>query len=256
MGLRKNRSRHFWVFSTYSLLLHLAGFLALAFLVGSHTPNSASSPISVRLVDMMSVTPQLAPIPTVPKAPQPDMVAAFQQPSTTSAKPFPDLFHMIRPMDTFSSSTRQVSVATKRNTPSIGQIASTALTPEEFAQTISRVHRVSDLAHSSTRVLVDHKAGQSLAATTPPKILFHPIPHYPRIAREMGLEGQTLLRVEILQDGRPGMVKVKESCGHTMLDEAAARAIKKWKFTPAQDGLFAVRSVVDLPIRFSLQSLS
>ncbi len=63
------------------------------------------------------------------------------------------------------------------------------------------------------------------------------------------------VEAEILQDGRPGTVKVRESCGHTVLDEAAARAIKKWKFTPAQDGLFAVRSVVDLPIRFSLKSL-
>jgi len=114
---------------------------------------------------------------------------------------------------------------------------------------------MNDLAHLSTRILVDHKAGQSLTAITPPKILFNPTPQYPRIARVMGLEGKTLLRVEILQDGRPGTVQVRESCGHPMLDEAAAKAIKKWKFTPAQDGLFAVRSVVDLPIRFSLKSL-
>ena len=255
MAFRKNRSQHFWVFSTYSLALHLAGFLALAVLVGSHTPDSVSLPISVRLVEVIPVTPQVAPLPTVPKAPQPNTVAASQKPSTSVAPPFPDLFHMIRPADSSSSPIRHVTVGTNRHTHSIVKVASMALTPEEFAQPISQVERVSHLAHSSTRILVDHKAGQFLTATTPPKILFNPIPPYPRIARKLGLEGQTLLRVEILQDGRPGTVKVRESCGHTVLDEAAARAIKKWKFTPAQDGLFAVRSVVDLPIRFSLKTL-
>ncbi len=254
MAFHKNRSQHFWVFSSYSLALHLAGFLALAVLVGSHTPDSASSPISVRLVDVMPVTPQVAPIPTVPKTHQPDTVTASQKPSTP-AMAVSNLFHMIRPADTSSSPIRYVTVGTLRHTPSIVQVASTALSPEELAQPIPRIDRMNDLAHLSTRILVDHKAGQSLTAITPPKILFNPTPQYPRIARVMGLEGKTLLRVEILQDGRPGMVQVRESCGHPMLDEAAAKAIKKWKFTPAQDGLFAVRSVVDLPIRFSLKSL-
>ncbi len=103
--------------------------------------------------------------------------------------------------------------------------------------------------------MVDYKAGQFLTVTTPPKILYNPVPPYPRAARELGLEGKTLLRVEILKDGRPGMIQVRKSCGHTILDEAAASAIKQWKFAPAQDGLIAVRSVVDLPIRFSLKSL-
>ena len=203
----------------------------------------------------MPVTPQIAPIPTVPNSPPPNTVAASQEHSISVAPPFPDLFHMIRPANTSSSPIRHVTLGTNRHTHSIVQIASTALAPEEFGQPIPRVHRVNDLAHSSTRILVDHKAGQYLTATTPPKVLFNPVPQYPRIARVMGLEGKTLLRVEILQDGRPGTVQVRESCGHAVLDEAAARAIKKWKFTPAQDGLFAVRSVVDLPIRFSLKSL-
>ena len=155
----------------------------------------------------MPVTPQVAPIPTVPKAHQPDTVTASQKPSTP-AMAVSNLFHMIRPADTSSSPIRHVTVGTHRYTPLIVQVTSTALTPEELAHPIPRIDRVNDLAHLSTRILVDHKAGQ-----------------------------------------------VRESCGHPVLDEAAAKAIKKWKFTPAQDGLFAVRSVVDLPIRFSLKSL-
>jgi protein TonB len=255
MAFRKNRSQYFWVFGTYSLALHLAGFLTLAVLVGSHIPDSVSSLITVRLVDVMPVTPQIALIPTVPKAPQPNTVAASQKSSNPTTTVVSNLFHMIRPGDTSSSPIRHVIAGTNRHTHSIIQVASTVLPPEEFAQPISQIDRVANPAHSSTRILVDHKAEQSLTATTPPKILFNPVPQYPRIARVMGLEGKTLLRVEILQDGRPGTVHVRESSGHTVLDEAAAKAIKKWKFTPAQDGFFAVRSVVDLPIRFSLKSL-
>ncbi len=255
MAFRKNKFQHFWVFATYSLTLHLAGFLTLAVLVGSHPPDSVSSLLTVRLVDVMPVTSQVASIPTLPKAPQPNSVTASQKPLNPTTTAGSNLFHMIRLGDTSSSPIRHVTAGTNRHTHLIGQVASTIPTPEKFIQLIPRIQRVRDLAHSSTRILVDHKAGQSLTTTTPPKILFNPVPQYPRIARVMGLEGKTLLRVEILQDGRPGTVHVKESCGHTVLDKAAAKAIKKWKFTPAQDGFFAVRSVVDLPIRFSLNFL-
>jgi len=254
MAFRKNRSQHLWVFSAYSLALHLAGFLALMLLVGSQTPDSASMPISVTLVNMMPDTPQLAQIPTVPKASLPNTVAVSQTPSTPAAA-LPNVFHMIRRAETASPPKRLVTVGTNQHAYSIVQVASTVTTPEELTSPISRVDRIRELAHSSTHILVDHKAGQSLIATTPAKILFNPVPLYPRIARKLGLEGKTLLRVEILQDGRPGTVQVKKSCGHTVLDEAATKAIKRWKFSPAQDGLFAIRSVVDLPIRFSLKSL-
>jgi protein TonB len=259
MGFRKNRSQHFWIFSSYSVIFHLVGFLALAILVGTNSHSSTPSTIIVRLVETQADISRIQEVPKPNKTQaiqstlkKPEILTAVQKASTPLPEPFPDLFRMVRPADTSLAPTRQVEVGIQKPTPSITQVASLAMT---HADPISQFDRVRDLSQSVTRILVDHKAGQSLTGTTPPKILFNPVPHYPRIAREMGLEGKTLLRVEILQDGRPGMVKVRESCGYKMLDEAATKAIKKWKFTPAQDGLFAVRSVVDLPIRFSLNTL-
>ena len=81
-------------------------------------------------------------------------------------------------------------------------------------------------------------------------------PEYPRAAREAGWEGMVLLRVEVLHDGRAGSVTLHRSSGHTILDDAALSAVRRWRFIPAMDGNFPVRSVVHLPIRFDLRAIN
>jgi protein TonB len=61
-----------------------------------------------------------------------------------------------------------------------------------------------------------------------------------------------LLTVEVLENGRPERVTIKESSGHTVLDEAASGAVKRWMFVPAQRNGAPVRSVAEVPIVFSL----
>jgi protein TonB len=61
-----------------------------------------------------------------------------------------------------------------------------------------------------------------------------------------------LLTVEVLENGRPERVTIKESSGHTVLDEAASGAVKRWMFVPAQRNGEPVRSVAEVPIVFSL----
>jgi len=78
-------------------------------------------------------------------------------------------------------------------------------------------------------------------------------PIYPRIARESGWEGTVLVRVAVQPDGSPGLIKVRKSSGHEVLDKAAIEAVKKWKFSPAKDGNIPVRSVVEIPINFDLR---
>jgi outer membrane biosynthesis protein TonB len=38
------------------------------------------------------------------------------------------------------------------------------------------------------------------------------------------------------------------------LDEAALTSVKTWRFIPAMDGNFPIKSVVRLPIRFDLKA--
>lgn len=82
----------------------------------------------------------------------------------------------------------------------------------------------------------------------------NPRPEYPRAAREAGWEGTVVLQVEVLPDGLAGTVRVYKTSGHALLDEAARRAVQDWRFVPAMDGNFPVRTVVHLPIRFDLRA--
>ena len=67
------------------------------------------------------------------------------------------------------------------------------------------------------------------------------------------MEGTVLLLVEILESGRPDRVAIKQSSGHSILDEAAKGAVGRWTFIPAQQEGKPVRSVAQIPIIFSLR---
>jgi TonB family protein len=78
----------------------------------------------------------------------------------------------------------------------------------------------------------------------------HPV--YPRRAREMGWAGTVLLRVEVRSDGTVAAIEVERSSGYDLLDRAALRAAKTWRFAPQTDGGFALSASVAVPIRFDL----
>ncbi|MDT7041432.1 energy transducer TonB [Candidatus Nitronereus thalassa] len=254
MTFHKKRSRYFGVFSSYSLVVHLAVFVAI-FIFSTTPPPKVSSPtINVRLVDEPTSPPQNQAVPRVSNFQKVDHKASAEKTAIPPATPTPTLFQVLRPDLVSTSLPQKDGDRSRLSTQAFAPVAVNGLTPVRIIPTGTGFEHEPEITSHFSRTLLDHKARSSLLATTPAKILFKQPPPYPRVARELGLEGKTLLRVEVLQDGRPGSVKVRESCGHAVLDEAAAQAIKNWKFAPAQDGLFTVRSIVDLPIRFSLQS--
>ena len=78
-------------------------------------------------------------------------------------------------------------------------------------------------------------------------------PAYPDTARRMGWEGEVLLRLEILPDGRVGRVHVARSSGHKVLDQEALRTVSRWRCTPHVVGGAAVAIERLLPVRFALK---
>lgn len=78
-------------------------------------------------------------------------------------------------------------------------------------------------------------------------------PGYPASARRLGIQGTTMLRVHILVDGRVGDVLVQETAGHPDLDQAAAEAVRRWRFDPARRGNDPVAMWVLLPVEFRLK---
>lgn len=86
-----------------------------------------------------------------------------------------------------------------------------------------------------------------------PSYLKNPPPRYPEEARQAGQEGVVLLRVAISASGKAEEVVVYRGSGFSVLDEAAVRAVSKWRFRPAKvAGGIPVASSAEIPVRFQL----
>lgn len=95
-----------------------------------------------------------------------------------------------------------------------------------------------------------HYEGPSLHAN----YLNNPKPEYPSTARNMSWEGKVILQVHVHPNGNVGSVSVARSSGHEILDEAAMKAVRLWKFVPAKRDGVPVESHVHVPINFNLRS--
>lgn len=97
-------------------------------------------------------------------------------------------------------------------------------------------------------------SGGSQSSIAAPLILAKSDPVYPSAARQAGLEGTVVLKIQILANGRPGEIAVARSTGHAELDEAAIKAVEKWRFVPAKDRTSgrAVACTTTLPVSFHL----
>lgn len=83
--------------------------------------------------------------------------------------------------------------------------------------------------------------------------LNNPRPPYPMVARRMGFHGKVVLDVEVLAEGVAGDVKLHQSSGYDILDNAAIQTVKTWRFSPARRFGKAVTQRFFVPIRFSLE---
>ena len=86
-----------------------------------------------------------------------------------------------------------------------------------------------------------------------PAYTYNPKPKYPRAARRFRREGTVVVLVEVLASGRVGEVAIEESSGHKLLDDAAVKAVRRWRFEPAMKGSVPVRARVKVPVEFNLK---
>jgi protein TonB len=86
-----------------------------------------------------------------------------------------------------------------------------------------------------------------------PRYAENPKPLYPQEARKKGYEGEVLLRVEVLSNGRVGEIEVRRSSGYEVLDRSAITAVKQWRFVPAKKGETPIPVWVNIPITFQLR---
>ena len=81
----------------------------------------------------------------------------------------------------------------------------------------------------------------------------NPPPVYPRKARRRGVEGVVLLEVLVDVSGWVADLRVLSSSGHRLLDKAALKSVKKWRFIAARRGDEPVEMWVRVPVRFELK---
>jgi protein TonB len=75
-------------------------------------------------------------------------------------------------------------------------------------------------------------------------------PEYPPMARQLRLSGRVQLDVYIDEDGR--VEKTEGVAGNPMLTNAAANAVKKWKFTPVMSGGKPSKAVAGFSFDFKM----
>ncbi|OYD16560.1 hypothetical protein CH330_02485 [candidate division WOR-3 bacterium JGI_Cruoil_03_51_56] len=85
-----------------------------------------------------------------------------------------------------------------------------------------------------------------------PKPVSIPTPVYPELARQAGIEGETVVKALVGIDGSVIDAKILKSSGNQPLDAAARKAAMKAKFTPAKQRDKPVRVWVSMPYRFML----
>jgi protein TonB len=76
---------------------------------------------------------------------------------------------------------------------------------------------------------------------------------FPLQALLNNVQGTATVRVEVLPDGRPGKMWLKQSSGNGLLDRDAQSQLAFWRFNPAHKNGQPVTAWIDVPVIYRLQ---
>ena len=103
------------------------------------------------------------------------------------------------------------------------------------------------------QTLTPKPAPQQARLDAPPKPKRNIKPDYPKGARQRGEQGDVVLEIRVNAEGTVDDVKVATSSGFAELDEAAVKAAKAARFSPARSGRDPVSSTARLKLQFKLK---
>lgn len=222
-----------------SFLLHLLILLAAGYLA---TGITAALPVPEEVIlemDLVSDPAQRAGnSPSLPEVENPQ-----DAPKPAPVEPTP-----IKPIQTENLAAEAETIVTSNDLTMTDAEAPAAATTSPLRQETS--------GSSSPAASSAMSSGGSRSGIAAPGILSKVDPVYPSDARQAGLEGTVLLRVQILANGRPGEISVDRSTGHSSLDDAAVAAVSQWQFIPAKDrdSGKTVTCYTSLPVSFRLKN--
>jgi protein TonB len=122
--------------------------------------------------------------------------------------------------------------------------------PEEVEATTIEKTEITEITKSPTQT--DIPIVPYWVVEVKPEPIDIPKVAYPELARQAGIEGQTVVKALVSTDGSIEDVEILKSSGNTSLDQAALAAARNAKFKPAKQRDQLVRVWVSIPFKFSL----
>lgn len=195
------------------LLLHGAGLWALSRQAQQVTPPKPASALFVSFVTPPAPEPVKPPepLPPVPPPPEPVVKPKPRVIATAQPAPSPEAMTVEPPPPDEPAPAESMAVAAEPGPPEPAPVEKPRF----------------DMAY-----------------------LNNPAPSYPAMSRKLKEQGQVLLRVLVSAGGDALQVEIERSSGYSRLDDAAQRAVRKWRFVPAKRGEEKVEGWALVPIVF------
>jgi protein TonB len=95
-------------------------------------------------------------------------------------------------------------------------------------------------------------SGPALDLVTPPVRITSVSPNYPQAARAALIEGDVLLEAVVTEDGKVTNVSIVRSV-HPLLDEAARRAVRQYRYAPARRNGAPEAATVQVTVSFRMR---
>lgn len=247
------------------MAVHIAVLAAAAVVV----PGATARIQDVINVDLVAVEPppRVVEAPPAPPAPKPKPLTLpkpivapppkIEEPRQTSPPPQPEPAQAPTPPPAAIAAAPAATPPTPAPATPIAPatppsaLASAPAGPRALDPGVSFVENVPKA--SSPPVVASIPPGTGVTSVAQPRGGYQVRPSYPSSAKRLGVQGTTLLRVHVLEDGRVGGIDVEQSAGHPDLDQAATDAVRRWRFEPARRGEHPVAMWVRLPVEFRLK---
>ena len=247
-----SESRRFWITLLLSLLIH--GGALMCFM-----PQATPMPISVPRQASLSATLHTHLLKRVKSPVLTSVPHTIDSSLTSSTKPAIPSPQLLTPLTTQTSSHARASAqqATKpakqpEQTAALITNNPDATATQEHSEYSAQGAANSNKSAAAVSVQQTSDIAQLAHQKAAPDYAYSPAPNYPLLLREQGIGGLVWLRVWVNIDGRAEQVHLLEGSGYRLLDEAALRAVRNWRFFPAAEAGQALASWVSFPIRFSV----
>jgi protein TonB len=125
---------------------------------------------------------------------------------------------------------------------------------ETLAPVVPRATNVSQVTAATTASVPALSEPAGSPFDVPPKFVTNRPPPYPAEAYRLGQEGKILLEVRITLAGTVESLRVVESSGFPLLDQAALETVRGWTFEPAKKAGRSVEATVKVPVRFNIRN--